>query len=78
MEKISPILENEINADKTAKHKVIITINETAHAENLPIKKYNKLMENVLSAELDGNEINTLSQVDDVIAIEPDSMMDAI
>lgn len=78
MEKISPDLENEIKANRMAKHKVIITINENAQAENLPINNYTKLMVNVLSAELDGNEINTLSQIDEVIAIEPDLTMDAI
>ncbi len=77
MKKINPYLVNEISVNNFVKHKVLITLNEHTKAENLPISEYKKLMENVLSAELDGNEINILAQNDDVIAIEPDTAMEA-
>lgn len=77
MEKIHPDLENQINVNQSINHKVIITLTESADIENLPLQKYIKLMDNVLSAELNGNEIFVLAKNSDVLAIEPDAEMKA-
>lgn len=75
MKKINNELLAEMKLSPDSEFKVLIVLEPGVQADSLHLKKYNYLIENMLSAELNLKDIETLSQNDQIASIEPDSEM---
>lgn len=69
MKKIEPQLAASIAADPEKVHKIMIVCSSDEQFQNLG---YNRIMKNIYSATLSGNEIKRLMTLDEVHSIELD------
>ena len=73
MKKIEATLSQLIDKQPNNEYNIIIVFDAATDIEKLNLKKFNKLMKNILNATLTGKEIIQLSKNDAVISIERNS-----
>ena len=73
--KIEANLAELIQKEPHKEYKTVIVFDPTKNTDLLKSDKFNRLMNNILSATLTGVEIMELSENDTVISIEPDMEM---
>ncbi|NBB76630.1 MAG: hypothetical protein GVY02_04550 [Bacteroidetes bacterium] len=72
MEKITGDLKKACSREPKKQFDVVIVLKEESDPKQLPIKSYNRLMDNILSASMKGSEILELEKHDSIQSVEPD------
>ncbi|MDZ7718154.1 MAG: hypothetical protein U5K72_04970 [Balneolaceae bacterium] len=72
MKNIQTDLENAIRKYPEKSYRVLIVTKEGTNADDLKLEQANKLMDNILSAELKGSKILSLAEHKSVQSIELD------
>lgn len=75
MEKIDEKLKHSAESKPGEKFKVLIVVKEGSDLKKLHLNQSKKLMDNIVSASLEGKEVVALAQNEDVISIEKDEEM---
>lgn len=75
MKNIQTELENAIRQNPEKSYKVIIVTKDGSDSNELKIEHAKKLMDNILSAELNGSKILSIAKNKSVESIELDSEM---
>jgi hypothetical protein len=75
MEKINKNLKQAAKNKPGEKFKVLIVVKEGSDLKKLSLNQSKKLMDNMVSASLEGKEVEALAQNEDVISIEEDQEM---
>ena len=78
MEKIHPGLAAKLAANPTTELKVLITIKENVHPDQLGLVGFTLLMDHILSAKVNKQKILTLAAMPEVQAIEADEEVEAL
>jgi len=78
MNKLHSNLEREICLHPDKVFNVIITLKEGSPPDNLGLSNYKVLMENIITSGLGANQLHSLSEADEIVAIELDEEMGAL